>query len=153
MHIRLDDLRGPEIAALLEQHLADMHAWSPAESVHALDLERLRQPEIRFWSLWEGAHLLGCGALKQLDAHHGEIKSMRTTPEARGRGVASAVLCHIVEQARQAGLRRISLETGTTAGFAAAHRLYERHGFVPCGPFGDYREDPYSLFMTRSLAG
>lgn len=149
--IEVDDLRRPAIAALLEEHLSDMRAWSPPESVHALDLERLRQPEITFWSVWDEDTLLGCGAIKRLDKHHGELKSMRTAACARGRGVASQLLDHMLAAARAAGMQRLSLETGTTPGFAAAHRLYVRYGFAPCGPFSDYREDPFSRFMTRAL--
>lgn len=152
MRIEIDDLRRPQVAALLEEHLQDMRAWSPPECVHALDLERLRQPGITFWTVWEGEDLLACGAIKRLDAAHGELKSMRTARRARGRGAATLLLRHALEQARQWGLQRLSLETGTTEGFAAAHRLYARHGFADCGPFADYASDPFSRFMTLSLA-
>lgn len=151
MHIRLDDLQGPEIHALLEEHMRGMHALSPPESVHALDLDGLRQPNIRFWTAWDGTDLLGCGALKQLDAENAEIKSMRTAEQHLRKGVARALLAHIVEQAQALGLRRISLETGPAPGFAAAHRLYEAFGFQECGPFADYKLDPHSVFMTRLL--
>ena len=151
MEIRVDDLTGPEIAALIQEHLHSMHAQSPPESVHALDLAALRQPEVTFWSVWEGAELRGCGALKQLDPQHGEIKSMRTASQHLRKGVAAALMRHIVEQARQRGYSRLSLETGSTEGFAPALRLYERFGFHRCGPFADYAEDPFSVFMTRDL--
>ncbi|MDT8990945.1 GNAT family N-acetyltransferase [Curvibacter sp. APW13] len=151
MHIEIDDLRRPQVAELLEEHLEDMRAWSPPESVHALDLDRLRQPGITFWTVWEGDELLACGAIKRLDALHGELKSMRTARKARGRGAATLLLRHALAQARQWGLQRLSLETGTTEGFAAAHRLYARHGFVDCGPFADYAPDPFSRFMTYVL--
>lgn len=151
MQIRLDDLRGAAIQALLAEHLADMHAISPRESVHALDVERLRAPEITFWTVWDGEVLLGCGALKQLDPVHGEIKSMRTAGSQRGRGVGRAMLDHILATARGRGYRRLSLETGSQAAFAPARRLYERAGFVPCGPFADYRPDPNSVFLTLLL--
>jgi putative acetyltransferase len=149
--IRLDDLRGPEIRALLEEHLRHMHELSPPESVHALDLDKLRRPEISFWTVWSAGELVGCGALKELDPTHGEVKSMRTASSARGRGVGRAVLAHIVEVARSRGYTRLSLETGPAHSFGAAHRLYQRFGFVECGPFADYVLDPFSVFMTREL--
>ncbi|MEO3431284.1 GNAT family N-acetyltransferase [Pelagibius sp. CAU 1746] len=151
MLIREDDLRGPEIAALLEAHLDLMRSISPPESVHALDLEALRAPEVTFWTLWEGAALLGCGALKQLDPTHGEIKSMHTAAAARGRGVARRMVEHILAAARARGYRRLSLETGATEDFAAARGLYSRFGFTACGPFADYVPDPFSAFMTLEL--
>lgn len=151
MLIREDDLSGPEIAALLQVHLDHMHATSPPESAHALDLEGLRAPEITFWTVWDGDTLLGCGALKELDAEHGEIKSMHTAQAARGKGVARRMLQHIIETARQRGYRRLSLETGGTQDFAAAHGLYGSFGFQLCGPFADYVLDPFSVFMTLEL--
>jgi len=151
MLIRLDDLREPEIVAFLEDHLEDMYAATPAaESRHVLDLERLRRPEITFWSVWEGDLLVGCGALKELDPTHGEIKSMRTATAHRGTGVASAMLRHIIEEAARRGYRRLSLETGSGDFFAPARALYAKFGFVVCEPFGDYKPDPNSYFMTRA---
>lgn len=150
--VRPDDLRGPEIAALLREHLAFAAQHSPPESRHALPLERLRAPEITFWSVWCGEELAGCGALKQLDPTHGEIKSMRTAAPFLRRGVGSLVLGHIVTVAHARGYRRLSLETGSQPVFAPARALYARFGFVVCGPFADYREDPHSVFMTRALA-
>ncbi len=151
MEIRLDDLRGPEIRALLEEHLRNMREISPPESVHALDLAALRRPEISFWTVWSGPDLLGCGALKALDAGHGEIKSMRTAAAHRRRGVARAVLAHIVAEAQRRGHVRLSLETGSQPEFEPARRLYADFGFVCTGPFGGYVEDPNSVFMTRLL--
>lgn len=151
MEIRLDDLRGPEIRALLEEHLANMRRISPPESVHALDLDGLRRPGISFWTVWDGERLLGCGALKQLDARHGEVKSMRTAMSARRSGVARAVLTHIVDEARRRGYERLSLETGSQPDFEPARRLYASFGFARCGPFDGYAEDPNSVFMTRTL--
>jgi putative acetyltransferase len=153
MDIRVDDLRGPEIAALLEAHLDNSRQWSPPGSIHALDLDRLRAPEITFWTAWDGADLLGCGALKALGPDHGEIKSMHTAARHRGRGVAADLLAHIVAEARSRGYRRLSLETGSMAGFAPARALYARFGFTPCGPFGGYAPDPNSAFMTLDLVG
>lgn len=151
MEIRLDALRSPEIVRLLHEHKASMHAHSPPESIHALDLEGLRRPEITFWSVWEGAELLGCGAIKELDPRHGEIKSMRTVAAHLRRGVASRLMTHILEEARRRSYARLSLETGSAAAFVPAQRLYARFGFRFCGPFADYVEDPYSVFMTREL--
>ena len=150
--IRLDDLSDPRIAEFLEEHLADMRRTSPPESVHALDLDKLRQPGIRFWTVWQADdQLVGTGAIKHLDETHAELKSMRTRAAYRGRGIAQQLLLHLIEQARTHGYRRLSLETGTHAFFAPAHRLYLRHGFVECGPFADYVPDPHSRFMTREL--
>jgi putative acetyltransferase len=151
MVLRLDDLRGPEIARLLEEHMADMRVASPPESVHALDLDGLRKPEISFWTLWQGNQLAGCGALKELDATHAEIKSMRTAAAFRRRGVARQVLQHLLDQARQRQYQRVSLETGPMAFFAPARALYASFGFEPCGPFADYWNDPNSVFMTMAL--
>ena len=128
-----------------------MYELSPPESVHALDLDRLRAPDISFWTVWDQGTLLGCGALKELDATQGEIKSMRTPGDQRRRGAGRAVLFHIIEEARRRGYRRLCLETGPYASFTAAHELYLRAGFTYCGPFGDYREDPFSAFMTLAL--
>lgn len=152
MRIIVDDLRGPEIAALLQAHLDAMHTHSPPESVHALDLGKLRQPDITFWTAWDGAALMGCGALKQLDARHGEIKSMRTDGTHLRKGVAAAILDVILTTARSRQYERVSLETGTGDPFMPAHRLYERHGFRDCGPFADYTFDPFSRYMTLDLA-
>lgn len=151
MLIRLDDLRGPEIAALLQEHLDDMYRTSPPESVHALDLNKLRLPDIQFWTLWDDEHLAGCGALKTLDAGHGEIKSMRTANAYRRRGVAAQLLKHIIASAHAQGLQRLSLETGSMAFFAPARALYRRFSFEDCAPFADYVDDPNSVFMTRLL--
>jgi putative acetyltransferase len=152
MKIEIDDLSRPAIHELLHEHLRSMHELSPPESVHALDLDKLRRPEITFWSAWEGDALLGCGALLELDRKHGEVKSMRT-PEARRRtGAGRALLMHIIEDARTRGYERLSLETGSMAAFMPAHRLYESVGFTRTGPFGAYAEDPNSIFMTLVLA-
>ena len=153
LQIRIDPLSGPEVAALLREHLDEMQRISPPESVHALDLAKLRQADVTFWSAWSGAELLGCAALRELDGWHGELKSMRTTAAHRGRGVGAALMRRIFEQAEQRGYRRLSLETGSQPEFAPARALYRRFGFVPCGPFGGYAEDPCSTFMTRTLAG
>ncbi len=151
MIIRLDDLRGPEIAQLLNEHLQSMNALSPPESMHALDLAALRQPQISFWTAWEGDALCGCGALKELSAVHAEVKSMRTATAFLRRGAAAQLLQHIVQVARQRGYQRLSLETGSQPEFEPARRLYARFGFVECGPFEGYVLDPYSVFMTTAL--
>ncbi|EGM68228.1 acetyltransferase, GNAT family [Shewanella sp. HN-41] len=151
MKIILDDLKGPEIAALLQEHLDDMRATSPPESVHALDLDGLRQPNIRFWTLWDGNNLAGCGALKWLDAEHAEIKSMRTAAPYKKQGIASKVLQHLINDAKAAGVKRLSLETGSMDFFNPARLLYSKFGFEICGPFADYRLDPNSVFMTKKI--
>ena len=151
MQIKLDDLSGPQIQALLDEHLRNMASLSPPESVHALDLDGLRRPEISFWTVWEGSELLGCGALKELDPKHGEIKSMRTAMVHRRKGVARAMLDHIIDEAKRRAYDRLSLETGSIEAFEAAQNLYARFGFSYCSPFGNYTEDPNSVFMTRAL--
>lgn len=151
MDIRIDDLQGPEIYALLQEHLRSMNQLSPPESVHALNIEALRKPEITFWTVWENGELLGCGALKELDSQHAEIKSMRTAARHLRKGVASHLLNHILAEARRRGYARLSLETGAMEAFKPAHQLYAGFGFTYCEPFADYVEDPYSVFMTRAL--
>ncbi|MFC9896319.1 GNAT family N-acetyltransferase [Nocardia sp. NPDC127579] len=151
LRIAVDPLDGPEIADLLTGHLAEMHAHSPEDSVHALDLDELRKPEITCWSGRIGAGLVGCVALKELDPTHGEIKSMRTATGYTGRGIAAALLTHLLDVARTRGYERVSLETGTAEFFAPAVRLYRRHGFDFCGPFAGYISDPHSVFLTLRL--
>lgn len=151
MRIEIDDLSRPAIHALLNEHLRDMHALSPPESVHALDLGKLRSPGITFWSAWDGSRLLGCGALKELDPKHGEVKSMRTPAALRRRGAGRAILAHIIEAARSRSYERLSLETGSMEAFRPARKLYESAGFTYCGPFGEYTDDPNSVFMTLRL--
>jgi putative acetyltransferase len=149
--IKPDDLSGPEIAKLLADHLREMHEHSPPESVHALDLEALKQPDITFWSIWSSEDLIGCGALKEVEKDHGEIKSMRTAPEFRNQGAGKLMLRHILNEAQRRHYRRLSLETGSMTAFEPARRLYLSHGFTYCGPFADYVLDPNSVFMTREL--
>ena len=151
MNIVLDDLTGPEIQALLHEHLQDMHTLSPAESVHALDLEKLRKPDITFWTIWEDNVLMGCGALKELDSSHAEVKSMRTPAARRGKGAGRAILAHIIAVAQSRSYQRLSLETGSHPAFLAAHQLYQSAGFEFCGPFDHYVLDPNSVFMTKLL--
>jgi putative acetyltransferase len=146
-----DDLSGPEIAALLELHLGEMHQWSPACKVHAMPLERLREPDVTFFAAWDGDTLAACGALKELDPEHGEIKSMRAAPEYRGRGAGRAILEHIMAEALSRGYARLSLETGRTEPFEPAHRLYQGYGFEPCEAFADYVLDDFSICMSREL--
>lgn len=146
-----DDPTRAAVHRLLEEHLADMYATSPAESVHALDLARLRQPEIEFWTAWHGEQLHATGALRRLSDTDVELKSMRTAAAARGRGTGTAMLRHLLDRARVSAYSAVWLETGSQDYFAAARRLYARHGFVECGPFADYRPDPNSVFMTLSI--
>ena len=149
--IETDDVTSEEIAAILSVHLDLMRSSSPACSVHALDLDKLRQPDITFWAAWIDGRRVGCVAMKEIDPTHGEIKSMRTSEAHRRRGVAARILEHIIGQARHTGIATLYLETGSMQEFAAARGLYERYGFEYCEPFGDYVEDPNSVFMRRSL--
>lgn len=165
--IKRDDLSGKEIAVLLQQHMDHMHELSPLESIHALDLNALKKPDITFWSAWinEGINgeltegktedqtktLAGCGALKVLNEFHGEIKSMRTAEQFRGKGIGSAMLKHILQEAKKRGYHTLSLETGSMAGFLPAVKMYEKYGFVECGPFADYKLDVNSIFMIKDL--
>ena len=151
MNIKIDDLNGSAIHALLREHLQSMALHSPPESVHALDIEALRKPEITFWTAWEGGELLGCGALKELDSRHAEIKSMRTSSLHLRKGVAKTLLMHILDEAKRRSYRRLSLETGSMEAFKPARNLYAKSGFTSCEPFADYVEDPHSVFMTRQL--
>jgi len=152
MRIEVDDLSRPEVHALLREHLTSMYELSPPESVHALDINGLRSPDITFWTVWEGSVLLACGALKELGPTHGEVKSMRTPLQQRRKGAGRAILTHIVGEARARGYRRLSLETGSMDAFKPAQQLYESFGFVYCGPFGSYRPDPNSVFMSLELS-
>ena len=151
MKIKIDDLSGKEIAMFLEQHLNDMRAASPPESKHTLDLDGLRKPDITFWTVWDDQILAGCGAIKQLDNQHAEVKSMRIAWAYQRRGIASQLLRHIIAEAIERGFRRLSLETGSMPFFEPARRLYAKFGFEYCEPFADYKEDPNSVFMTKVL--
>ena len=151
MKLKIGYLTHPSIHALLNEHLQSMYEMSPPESVHALNLEQLRKTEITFWSAWEGPLLLGCGALKELDRKHGEIKSMRTPNSHRRKGAGKAILAHIIEVAVSRTYERLSLETGSMEAFTPARTLYESFGFTYCGPFGEYTDDPNSMFMSKRL--
>jgi len=152
--LREDDLRGPEITGLLQAHLDFAALHSPRESIHALDLDRLRVPDITFWTVWMDGDLAGCGALRELSPDHGEIKSMHTAARHRGKGVGARIVAHMLDVARARGYRRVSLETGTADAFAPARTLYGRFGFTACPAFAQYRnDDPHSLCMTLVLEG
>ena len=151
IEIRTDDLRGPEIASLLTEHLEAMAQISPPESRHAMALERLRGTDITFWTAWAGQQLAGCGALKEIDATHGEVKSMRTARTHLRKGVASKLLEHIIAEARRRGYFRLSLETGSMPYFEPAHCLYRKAGFKECAAFVGYKPDPYSKFFTKEI--
>lgn len=156
LRIVRDDLTGSEIRALLRLHLDEMHALSPPGSVHALPVERLLAPDVTFYAAWDDqpdgtARLAGCGALRELDRAHGELKSMRAHPNYRRQGVGKAILLHLLAECRARGYSRVSLETGRPAAFLPARSLYESHGFSECPPFGNYRLDPFSICMTREL--
>ena len=148
---RLDDLSGEPTRALIARHLAGMRASSPPESVHALDVEKLRAPDVTFWSVWVGEEIAGCGALKRLDARRGELKSMRVADAFLGRGVGRALLEHLLGEARARRIESLWLETGSVPAFVPALKLYESAGFVRCGPFDGYTDDPFSVFMTRAI--
>lgn len=152
MGIEVDDLSRPAVHALLREHLAHMHRLSPPEQVFALDLSKLKASDITFWTAWDGELLLGCGALKELTPRNGEIKSMRTPANLRGRGAGRAMLNHIVDAARLRGYSLLSLETGTHPEFSAAHQLYKSAGFQVSAPFADYEVDPHSMCMELRLA-
>jgi putative acetyltransferase len=151
LKIAVDDLSGPQIRDFLAEHVLQMRSITPLESKHALDLDALRQPGITFWSVMDGDILVGCGAIKRLDASHAEVKSMRSAPARQRSGIASRLLDHIITEASRTGFARLSLETGSTEFFLPARNLYRKFGFEYCGPFADYRPDPNSVFMTRTL--
>ncbi len=151
MQIREDDLKGERITRFLREHLDNMHEITPPESVHALDIDGLRSPDVTFWSAWESDEVVGCGALKELDASSGEVKSMRTAETRRGMGIGSGILEHILSEAGKRGYERLYLETGAMPEFEPARVFYERHGFTYRRPFGNYTEDPNSVFMTKKL--
>ena len=146
-----DDLSGDEVAALLRLHLDEMHQWSPAEKVHAMPIERLRAPDVTFYSAWDGETLAAVGAIKHLDATRGELKSMRAAPEYRGKGAGKAILLRLLEEARQRGYAWLGLETGRPEPFRPAQQLYASHGFTECEAFADYVPDEFSLCMSRTL--
>jgi putative acetyltransferase len=151
MRIIEDDLSRSEVAALLCEHLEGMANSSPPESVHALELTALRAPDVTFWTAWDDSVLLGCGALRELEVRHGEIKSMRTANPHLRNGVASAILSHLIDESKRRSYSRLSLETGSGTVFEPARSLYEKFGFRYCDPFGPYVDDPFSRFMTLAL--
>ncbi|MCR8573093.1 GNAT family N-acetyltransferase [Streptomyces sp. Isolate_219] len=151
MKIMVDDLSGSEIARFLNEHVQQMRSITPLESKHALDLDELRKPEVTFWSIVDGDTVVGCGAIKKLDAVHAELKSMRTTPTRKRSGIASQLLEHIITEAKAMGFTRLSLETGAAEFFLPARKLYGKFGFIQCEPFADYQPDPNSTFMTKTL--
>jgi len=151
MKIKIDNLEGSEIAELLQEHHQDMLKHSPVESVHALDLNALKSPEVTFWSVWIDNELAGCGALKKLTVEHVELKSMRTSSKHLRKGVAAELLTYLLAEANRLGYKTMSLETGTAAAFIPAHKLYTSFGFINCEPFSDYQKDPFSLFLTKCL--
>lgn len=151
VEIAVDDLSGPEIAEFLDDHVQQMRSLTPLENAYALDLDALRGPGITFWSIAEDGAVVGCGALKELDPLHGEVKSMRTRPTRKRSGVASRLLEHLIAEAGRRGYTRLSLETGTSEFFLPARNLYEKFGFTYCGPFAEYQASPHNTFMTRTL--
>lgn len=151
MELMIDDLSGTDIQQLIMEHLADMSSQSPPESTHALNLNGLKHPSVTVWSCWESGLLVGCAALKELDNQHGEIKSMRTAKNTLRKGVAGKLLDHLLHEAKERGYLRLSLETGSMESFEPARKLYESRGFQYCQPFEHYKEDPNSVFMTRTI--
>ncbi|WNC72335.1 GNAT family N-acetyltransferase [Thalassotalea psychrophila] len=151
MDIRVGELRNKEVITLLQEHHQDMLSHSPVESVHALDLRALEDSDVTFWSLWINNSLAGIGALKELDKEHGEIKSMRTSTNHLRKGVARKLLEHILNQANILSYNKLSLETGTMDAFLPAQKLYQQFGFQECEPFGHYKKDPYSMFMSKNI--
>lgn len=151
MDIQPGDLAHPQVLALLREHLDSMGLHSPPESIHALAPADLSRPDVTFWCVWNESALLGCGALKEIDGKHGEIKSMRTSSQHLRQGIASYMLRHLIAEANKRGYHRLSLETGTAEAFLPAQKLYASFGFSVCEPFGDYVEDPFSTFMTKAL--
>lgn len=146
-----DDLTSEAICDLLQLHLNEMHQWSPACKIHAMPVERLREPDVTFYAAWDGDQLAACGALKHLSDTRGELKSMRAAPEFRGKGAGKAILHHLIEQAKARGYTWLGLETGRPEPFVPAQKLYAKHGFAECEPFGDYVSDEFSLCMSREL--
>ncbi len=149
--IHVDDLSSKESQSIVREHMAGMLANTPIESVHALPLDKLKKPNITFWTAWIGSELCGCGALQTLDEQHGEVKTMRTRAKFLRKGVGQAVLSHIINHATDTGIKRLSLETGSSDVFLVARAMYLKNGFGICGPFGDYKLDPHSVFMTKHL--
>ncbi|GAB1807948.1 MULTISPECIES: GNAT family N-acetyltransferase [Priestia] len=149
--IKRDHLTNNEVIELVSSHLQGMNLHSPPESIHALNIESLKHRDITFWSVWEDSQLAGCGAIKELDEHHGEIKSMRTAAAHLRKGIARELLQYIINEAQKRGYRRLSLETGSASAFEPARKLYASFGFYECEPFSTYKEDPYSVFMTKKL--
>ena len=151
MNIKIGGLHKKEVVDLLQEHLDEMHIYSPAESVHALDVSKLQTPDITFWSVWLNDELAGCGALKELSKTHAEIKSMRTSLNHQRKGVAENLLIHILNESKNRSYKKVSLETGTNDAFLPAQHLYKKYGFTSCEPFGNYSADPFSTFMTKIL--
>ena len=151
IYIKKDNIENDQVIQLLNHHLQKMKLGSPQESIHALEIDELKKVEITFWTLWIDNNLAGCGALKELNPFHGEIKSMRTHDSFLRKGVAQKLLHHIITEARQRGYKRLSLETGSSKSFIPAHALYKKSGFIKCEPFEGYKEDPNSIFMTKVL--
>lgn len=146
-----DDLTSEDVCALLQLHLNEMHQWSPACKIHAMPVERLREADVTFYSAWDGDRLAACGAIKHLDTTRGELKSMRAAPEFRGHGAGEAILLHLLSVAKDRGYTWLGLETGRPEPFVPAQRLYQKHGFAECEPFGDYVSDDFSLCMSRTI--
>lgn len=151
IEIQSADLDTPEFAALVETHAELMLSLSPPGSCHFLPMDGLKRSDVTVWEMRDGDTLVGCGALQHLSDTHGEVKSMHTLARYRGAGLGRRMLEHVIAVAEQRGYDRLSLETGSMDGFKPSRTLYRRFGFEVCPPFGDYVEDPNSVFMTRAL--
>ena len=146
-----EDLSGADVIGLLALHLDEMHRLSPPCKVHAMPVERLREPDVTFYSAWDGDTLAAVGALREIDEGRGELKSMRATPDYRGKGAGEAILLHLIGEARRRGYTWLGLETGRPAAYLPAQNLYRKHGFLECEDFGDYVGDEFSMCMDRAL--
>ena len=151
IQIKIDDLKDGKVMQLLQEHHREMHLYSPSESIHALDENKMLEPTVSFWSAWDGDILAACGALKHLSNEHGEIKAMRTSPAYLRQGIAEKILICLLEEAKKRGYKNVSLETGSHQAFIPAVNLYKKFGFEQCGPFGSYRLDPHSIFLKKKI--
>ncbi|MEA3322500.1 MAG: GNAT family N-acetyltransferase [Bacillota bacterium] len=151
MKIKIDDVTHPTVIAFVEEHMRNLNLLSPPESNHYLDLEALRKPDVTFWSVWEGEEVIGCGALKELNAMSGEVKSMRTSSSHLRKGIGRQILQSIIDKAHERGYQNLYLETGSMEAFYPAQKLYKSFGFNYCQPFADYVEDPNCVFMRKIL--
>ena len=141
----------PEVNELLNKHFIELRSVSPAGSTHVLDIDGLKDPSIKFWSLWENNKLIGCGALKFLEKDHGEFKSIRVADEFRKKGIGERIINHLIEEAKKLEISKLSIETGAGEFFAPARKLFNKFGFKKSEPFAHYKVDPNSCYFTLDL--